>query len=92
MLCIPNNAAMQLHTAKDEFFKLVNDLQCNSQSKKSSSQNNSSKNFSLGDYMMHDVLKLNTPDLLISKNHFQFNENACSSYSATDEQPPDFLS
>jgi hypothetical protein len=27
MLCIPNNAAMKLSSAKDSFFKLVNDLQ-----------------------------------------------------------------
>ena len=34
LLCIPNKTATQLQTAKNEFFKLVNDLQHPGQSKK----------------------------------------------------------
>jgi hypothetical protein len=42
LLCIPNQTAMRLHSAKNEFFRLVNDLQHNGQGKKSGS----SKSFS----------------------------------------------
>jgi hypothetical protein len=35
LLCLPNNNRMQIQNARDEFFKLVNDLQHNSQSKNS---------------------------------------------------------
>jgi hypothetical protein len=37
LLCLPNENRMRLQNARDEFFKLVNDLQHNSQSKNSTS-------------------------------------------------------
>ncbi|HVY74196.1 MAG TPA: hypothetical protein VG890_05160 [Puia sp.] len=49
LLCIPNMAATQLKTAREEFFKLVNDLQHNGQSKKADQHTASFKGFS-GDY------------------------------------------
>jgi len=45
LLCIPNKTATRLQTARDEFFKLVNDLQHPGQSKKSEQHNNSFKGF-----------------------------------------------
>jgi hypothetical protein len=45
LLCIPNQAATKIQTAKDEFFKLVNDLQHPGQSKKSDQHNSSFKGF-----------------------------------------------
>ena len=45
LLCIPNQKATRLQSAKDEFFKLVNDLQHPGQSKKSEQHNNSFKGF-----------------------------------------------
>jgi len=43
LLCIPNKASTHLLTAKNEFFKLVNDLQHPGQSKKSDQHNTSFK-------------------------------------------------
>lgn len=37
LLCLPNETKMRLQSARDEFFKLVNDLQHSSQSKESGS-------------------------------------------------------
>jgi hypothetical protein len=45
LLCIPNKTATNLQTAKNEFFKLVNDLQHPGQSKKSDQHNSSFKGF-----------------------------------------------
>ena len=47
LLCIPNMTAMKLQTAKNEFFRQVNDLQQQSQGKKNTthSTNNSSKDY-----------------------------------------------
>jgi hypothetical protein len=46
LLCIPNIASMELRNAKDNFFKITNDLQNASQNKKSNSHT-VQKNFSL---------------------------------------------
>jgi hypothetical protein len=45
LLCIPNRTATSIQTAKNEFFKLVNDLQHPGQSKKSDQHNSSFKGF-----------------------------------------------
>src|SRR6185295_4656344 len=45
LLCIPNKTATRLQTAKNEFFKLVNDLQHPGQSKKTDQHNSSFKGF-----------------------------------------------
>jgi hypothetical protein len=44
-LCIPNKTATSLQSAKNEFFKLVNDLQHPGQSKKSDQHSSSFKGF-----------------------------------------------
>jgi len=46
LLCIPNQASTSLQSAKNEFFKLVNDLQHPGQSKKSDQHNGNFKGFS----------------------------------------------
>ena len=45
LLCIPNKTATRIQTAKNEFFKLVNDLQHPGQSKKSDQHSSSYKGF-----------------------------------------------
>jgi hypothetical protein len=42
LLCIPNKSATSIQCAKNDFFKLVNDIQRTGQSKKSDQQHNSS--------------------------------------------------
>ena len=51
LLCIPNTASMHLQNARDEFFKITNDLQNTGQSKKSSSHSES-KFFSVDCYIL----------------------------------------
>ena len=46
-LCITNKEVMKLHSAKDDFFKLVDDLQRTAQDNKTSSHQNFSKNLLL---------------------------------------------
>ena len=50
LLCIPNKTSTRIQNAKDEFFKLVNDLQHPGQSKKSDQQNTSFKGFNADYY------------------------------------------
>jgi hypothetical protein len=89
VLCIPNKTAMQLTAAKNEFFKLVNDL--SSQSKKTNSHKNFSKAFSTDNYTANEIAALNTFTISISKPLIPYSENLSSSFSFIDEQPPDFL-
>jgi hypothetical protein len=44
-LCIPNQEVMKLQAAREEFFRVVNDLQHDGQGRKSDSHSRNSKNF-----------------------------------------------
>jgi hypothetical protein len=50
LLCIPNRSVVRIQNARDDFFKLVNDLQHPGQSKKSDQHNTSFKGFNAGNY------------------------------------------
>jgi hypothetical protein len=89
LLCIPNESKMKLQSARDEFFKLVNDLQHPSQNKKSDGNSLSVKNpiteyYSQSNYWL--IPKL-------TALHFPFNRDQSSFYSLgfniTPEQPPE---
>jgi hypothetical protein len=90
LLCIPNQQAMQLQDAKNNFFKLVNDLQHNGQGKKADSHPGSSKNFSVEYYTVHDLFNVNNVSSIVSQRSFQYAENLSSVYSPTAEQPPEY--
>ncbi len=89
LLCIPNQQVMQLQNAKDNFFKLVNDLQHTGQSKKGDSHSGSSKNFSTEYYTVHDSFKLNHLSVTTSQSPSYYAENLPFVYSLTEEQPPE---
>lgn len=88
-LCIPNNDVMKLSTAKDEFFKLVNDLQHNGQDKKTSQHSGVSKNFipdyDLGSESYH-LMPLSLRDDQKSTFCLSFLAHA---YIPASEQPPE---
>jgi hypothetical protein len=89
LLCIPNQASMRLQTARNDFFRQVNDLQQqDNQGKKASVQ----KNFSTSDYNIQRdlyVLDLLYPTALpISLEQVPV---IPSSYILTAEKPPDLL-
>jgi hypothetical protein len=93
VLCIPNRAVMQLQTAKNDFFKLVNDLQHNGQGKKADSHSGSSWNPTSSEYYATD-------DLFVIGDLYFTSLPATSYYGAgipsvyffTAEQPPDLSS
>lgn len=91
ILCIPNKATMQLNEAKNEFFKLVNDLQVNAQGKKTSSHKDFSKNFSGDNYIISDNVILSEVNSSISKPLIPYSEDLSLCYFHIDEQPPDFV-
>src|SRR5450432_1602469 len=67
LICIANTKKMHLQTAKDDFFKISNDLQ-NNNSKKSGSSRITFKNLQ-GEYDRHSFV-LNTLCLLHSRQNF----------------------
>jgi len=54
LLCIANPVSMQLKNAKDDFFKIANDLQNTAQNKKNTS-NSVSKGFSVDCYILNNM-------------------------------------
>jgi hypothetical protein len=88
LLCIPNQQVMKLQAAKNDFFKLVNDLQHTGQGKKADSHP-SSKSFSVDYYTIQDLFKLNNLSVIVSTGSFHYTEDLASVYSPTAEQPPE---
>jgi hypothetical protein len=87
MLCIPNQTAMCIQSAKDEFFKLVNDLQQTGQSKKAGSH--SSKNFSVDNYTLNESFRLNDISTIITVRTYSYSASLLTRAIATAEQPPE---
>jgi hypothetical protein len=90
IMCIPNNAAMQLHNAKNNFFNLVNDLQC-SQNKKTNSRSECNKSFSMDNYIVNELYQFNINRFTLSNNIIYYLENDSFDFSSIDEQPPDIM-
>ena len=91
LLCIPNQTAMGLKSAKNEFFQLVNDLQSHNGQDKKSDSHGASKNVSASDYDTNQAMT--TPGapgftLLPKALQYEFLIIA-SSYVLTAEHPPD---
>ena len=51
LLCIPNKSVTRIQNARDNFFKLVNDLQHPGQSKKADQHNTAFKSINAGNYI-----------------------------------------
>ena len=93
MLCIPNHAAMQIQTARNNFYQLANDLQHNGQGKKDSHPG-SSKAPSVPEYISTEGL-FAMNDLYFISLSPRSPEDATalpSNDSIIDEQPPDHQS
>jgi len=90
LLCIPNQTAMRLQTAKNEFFKGVSDIRPDNGQKKSDSTPGSSKNFSSTDYYtVNDLLTLGDLYFIRLSKPFDRAIAIASSPLSTDERPPD---
>ena len=91
LLCIPNQASMSLQTAKNDFFRQVNDLQQHSsQGKKAPAS--SYKSFSSSDYTkQNDLFVLDKQCSAPLPVCFEQVPVIPSSYVLTAEQPPDLF-
>ena len=90
LLCIPNKTATQLQTAKNEFFKLVNDLQHPGQSKKSEQHNSSFKGFNAEYYAGIQTFIITDLELVKKKATDHYLLQIPSVYLSRAGQPPDF--
>ena len=89
LLCIPNHTAMRLQTAKDEFFKLVNDLQHPGQNKKTDSHPGASSNFSTDYYTVIDPFSMDDLSFDQLRQSAHFICNIPTTYSPVAGQPPE---
>lgn len=90
LLCLPDNDKMHLESAKNDFFKYVNDLQQNASSKKSSNTNGINFKNVLSDYDKENhatsAFVLSTSNIYLSP---QDNNFLSSITIASPEQPPE---
>jgi hypothetical protein len=92
VMCIPNTKKMHLETAKNDFFKITNDLTQNNKSKKSDNSKSSFKN--LQNEFDEYSFALNTNSSLDSPQYCwltDVSKNLFSSTHVSPEQPPDML-
>lgn len=89
LLCIPNKTSNRIQSARDDFFKLVNDLQHPGQSKKSEQHNNAYKSFQAGFYTGMQAFVV--PNLILvsqkASDHYQL--MIPTVYLTRAGQPPD---
>jgi hypothetical protein len=88
LLCIPDHESVQLQSAKDDFFKLVNDLEHASQGKKSGAHSGSSKDFSTDCFVLHSLVYSSTFFLPDKSNFSNINLTIPSYFLAEPDQPP----
>jgi len=88
-MCIPNKDVMKLRTARDDFFKLVNDLQHSGQGKKSVPHSNSNKNF-IADYYLDNIFYHFSGSNLSTTEKYSADLSELSHcFMPVAEQPPD---
>lgn len=91
VLCIPNQAAMQLQAAKNDFFMSVNGLlhTGTSQGKKHSANTGVSKDVSLEYYQTEGMALPDIPFSVSSQRFADYSFLLASFYALTPEQPPE---
>jgi hypothetical protein len=90
LLCIPNKTATSIQTARNEFFKLVNDLQHPGQSKKSDQHSSSFKGFSAEYFSNSQSFAISNLTLVRQKATDHYLLQIPSVYLTRAGQPPDF--
>jgi hypothetical protein len=89
LLCIPNKTATSIQTAKNEFFKLVNDLQHPGQSKKSDQHSSSFKGFSAEYFSNSQSFAISKLTLVRQKANDHYLLQIPSVFLTRAGQPPD---
>ena len=88
LLCLPNETKMQLQSAKDDFFKLVNDLQNPSQNK--NSNNGHSAKSPVTEYWQQNTnWQLEALAQQPAQNGHSINDPPAIPYLSSPVQPPD---
>jgi len=88
-LCIPDLNSMQLRTAKNDFFKMVNDLQSSAQGKKSDNTSHIYKTFSPDYCSMNDFYSLQGPLEISPRENTHQPTKINPVYLSPAGQPPD---
>jgi hypothetical protein len=86
MLCIPNHTVMHLKNAKNDFFKLINDIQRPGQDKKTDTH--SYKNFTGDFWTVNDLFKIENKFYNMQKKPLHYSVLLPSNSQPTDDRPP----
>ena len=89
LLCIPNIEVMSLESAREQFFKLVNDLEHTGQGKKSDPHSRNSKNAPSVYYMESMVLSMRPIVIPIKQQYQNTSPLLIQGYTLVMEQPPE---
>lgn len=87
LLCIPNHTALKLRSSRDEYFKVVSDLQ-GGQQPKPSAPSHSFKSLMGEPFTLTEVFHLDTPFITLTKRSSYYFESLSSISPAVDERPP----
>jgi len=90
LLCIPNQGAMHLTKVRNDYYKLVNDLQNPGQDKKSDSH--VSKSYSGDFYTVNDLFRITKLPFNIQDKPVHVSENLPDGLIPTAEHPPQTIS
>jgi hypothetical protein len=90
LLCIPNHDAMQLTKVRNDYYKLVNDLQNPGQDKRPDSH--ISKNFASDFYTVNDLFRITKPDFNTQDKPVPGSENLPDGLIPATEHPPQAIS
>lgn len=90
LLCLPNSEKQMLQSARDNFFKLVNDLQQPNSGKKSNNGNSIAFKILFSDYQQ-EKNNWSIASINFSKKEYRIDEETCaiSYFSNSPEQPPE---
>ena len=90
LLCLPDHESVQLQTAKDDFFKLVNDLEHAGQGRKPGTHSGSSKIFSPDCFVMHSLVYGSVFFTPAKRIFSDISTAISSSFLVNRDQPPRF--
>jgi len=89
--CIPNHDKQRLESAKDDLFKITNDLQQDNTAKKTGTSNQAPVKNALGDYDNLQQLSINAFYAAASKQSYNLFQSVLVNkrFHSTPEQPPE---
>jgi hypothetical protein len=88
-LCIPNQGAMKMQTARDDFFQLMNDLSRNGLGKNPSSHLH--RHIPADDYISHSMQPIDHPIVISSAMSHPDVADFSSWEALTPDQPPEIM-